>query len=1321
MATQNEKLQNEILGSYLMSNSKSPRTAKSKQERFSGIIGNEREDEIPAENLSGSTNTDTGSYEQTIIRSPTAKPISLKDWLILSGLIHELDYSDTSALDSYASWSEEAPKEENLNKGPTRGSGTFPERTSKPEVLKNDVAKGNFLTNDDINLLNEAIREYVSSNMTSEPKTKNAQKYLKPLNELKAFLFTQNGVDTGSSSSSSGASFQDEIHQNNSSEIRSSSDIKNELIINQNAPFTGLQTPPTSKNKKSEFSTEQIHKNLESQSTGILSEIKAKKQSTLESNWQKKGQSIEKSKSSDLLPATESISENVVMDQIKSISSNHVTNEEAVQNEEQIGNLNVLKSENKLASSGVLQTKTDVISSDWEHPVLSHQALEPVEIPAQQFENEVEFENGGELRIGIGSQVSSEDELLDLSRLNSQRLSESTHALLELESMAEAQLVNISGSTMLNESADDETNSLASKQQSSQEQELINALQSHVSHVQQHSLSSISPEIDRTLNKENDVNAFPENDTYSHSAANQTLPKEESKPELSKTISGNNYYSQSSAEKQEERKSAKSYSELVENLTSDGKSGAYAGYDIAVLNDLRLPELLDALRTGGAYSVNNKDSVKGQLASSATAKSDIPSSSSSKIAPSASVLNPLKEHISKIQKNDADKRNQQLIEAPSSPELMQLNSPDRQIAENSESKYEAQLMSTLLGLGAEEAPQHATMMSTSVNIQRVEDEYGHPLSSQTDGGVQNRVEGPQPVEQNTLSSYNILETNFEQTMKTSSEAKNSVSRKLPNSPSQETMSENFKNRNLEETRSNKSPSVAVKSDDFAISISEKYENPATESFKISTTQKSNLNQAGTDFVGSSNSKQNVLESGEFNPDDIIAGDISTYTVNLGRIDSSYAKQQIASVNRQFVIGINPLGEDFGSSVSSNDLDKSSIENSAVSETGGNSQNAASHASSSVDDLPQPSVADKLSSISPSFTAADAESTSAKSQSDKLTSTNWQTVSETNRDTVVGDPQASATVIRADKEEAYNYQGSTSTSITDSERSQNSQVNKGENPVKLIQMNENWMESSNPQITYQAASNAPPMHITQNVESASEHLNEINYARDFENHEFNSPNQKAIIFKNKDSQFQKPDSAANSFIRSNDQEKTLGDEIKREETVIDEMRPSLSASSDTIISENYPQKPKPTPLVHNVNDGFKDAASGVKTPFQIFPDELVASNLPSSSFENNLNPEKEAQQKNPLSPSLPDKLAESFSRDVFGAQVAKGSQSSQVTSALFCQSLGICNKENGAQAEDIVKKPERQNGMRPWSGIDDCTPQCSVVGGKTICSYRNGLI
>ena len=309
------------------------RTAKNKQERFSGIIGNEREDENPAETLSGSTNTDTGSYEQTIIRSPTAKPISLKDWLILSGLIHELDYSDTSALDSYASWSEEAPKEENLNKSPTRGSGTFPERTSKPEVLKNDVAKGNFLTNDDIHLLNEAIREYVSSNMTSEPKTKTAQKYLKPLNELKAFLFTQNGVDTGSSSSSSGASFQNEIHQNNSSEIRSSSDIKNELIINQNAPFTGLQ------NKKSEFSTEQIHNNLESQSTGILSEIKAKKQSALESNWQKKDQSIEKSKSSDLLPATESISENIGMDQIKSISSNHTINEEAVQNEEQIGNL----------------------------------------------------------------------------------------------------------------------------------------------------------------------------------------------------------------------------------------------------------------------------------------------------------------------------------------------------------------------------------------------------------------------------------------------------------------------------------------------------------------------------------------------------------------------------------------------------------------------------------------------------------------------------------------------------------------------------------------------------------------------------------------------------------------------------------------------------------------------------------------------------------------------------------------------------------------------------------------------------------------------
>ena len=909
-----------------------------------------------------------------------------------------------------------------------------------------------------------------------------------------------------------------------------------------------------------------------------------------------------------------------------------------------------------------MQTKTDVISSDWEHPVVSQQALEPVEIPAQQFENEAEFESG-ELRFGIGSQVSSEDELLDLSRLNSQRLSESTHALLELESMAEAQVVNISGSTMLNESADDETNSLASKQQSSQE---------HVSHVQQHSLSSISPEIDRTLNKENDVNSFPENDTYSHSAANQTLPKEESKPNLSKNISGNYYdnRSQSSAEKQEERKSAKSDSELVENLTSDGKSGAYARYDIAVLNDLRLPELLDALRTGGAYSVNNKDSVKGQLASSATAKSDIPSSSSSKIAPSASVLNPLKEHISKIQKNHANST-QQLIEAPSSPELMQLTSPDRQIAENSESKYEAQSMSTLLGLGAEEAPQHATMMSTSVNIQRVEDEYGHPLSSQTDGGVQNRVEGPQPVEQNTLSSNNILETNLEQTMKTKSEAKNSVSRKLPNSPSQETMSENFKNRNLEETRSNKSPSVAEKSDDFATSISEKYENPATESFKISTTQKRNLNQAGTDFAGSSNSKQNVLESGEFNPDDIIAEDISTYTVNLGRIDSSNAKQQKASVDRQLVIGINPLGADFASSVSSNDLDISSNENSAVSETAGNSQNAASHASSSVDDLPQPSVADNLSSISPSFTAADAESTSAKSQSDKLTSTNWQTVSEiqlNNRDTVtvVGDSQASATVIRADKEEAYNYQGSTSTSITDIERSQNRQVNngaeaaaQGENPVKLIQMNENWMESSNPQITYQAASNAPPMHITQNVASASEHLNEINYARDFENQKFNPPKQKTIIFENEDSQFQKPDSnLPNSFIRSNEQEKTLGDEIKRKETVIDEMKPSLSASSDTIISENYSQKPKPTPLVHNVNDEFKDAASGVKTPFQIFPDELVASNLPSSSFENNLNPEKEAQQKNPLSSSLPDKLAESFSRDVFGAQVAKGSQSSQ---------------------------------------------------------------
>ena len=86
-------------------------------------------------------------------------------------------------------------------------------------------------------------------------------------------------------------------------------------------------------------------------------------------------------------------------------------------------------------------------------------------------------------------------------------------------------------------------------------------------------------------------------------------------------------------------------------------------------------------------------------------------------------------------------------------------------------------------------------------------------------------------------------------------------------------------------------------------------------------------------------------------------------------------------------------------------------------------------------------------------------------------------------------------------------------------------------------------------------------------------------------------------------------------------------------------------------------------MHNVNGGFKDdgnPASGVKTPFQIFPDELVASGalLPSSSAEK-LSAQKEAQRENSRpSPSAPDKLAESFSRDVFGAQVAKSSQSAQ---------------------------------------------------------------
>merc|ERR1712037_77257 len=170
-------------------------------------------------------------------------------------------------------------------------------------------------------------------------------------------------------------------------------------------------------------------------------------------------------------------------------------------------------------------------------------------------------------------------------------------------------------------------------------------------------------------------------------------------------------------------------------------------------------------------------------------------------------------------------------------------------------------------------------------------------------------------------------------------------------------------------------------------------------------------------------------------------------------------------------------------------------------------------------------------------------------------------------------------------------------------------------------------------------------------------------------------------------------------------------------VINEMRAhqSLSASSDAIISENYPQKPN---TVHNVNGEFKDdehPTSGVKTPFKIFPDELVASGIPSSSRKNNLSPPKEAQQQNL---SSPDKPSESFSRDVFGAQVAKGSQRSDVTSALFCQSLGICNKENVSETPaGDNKSSERQSGMRPWSGIDDCTPQCSVVGGKTICSYR----
>ena len=272
----------------------------------------------------------------------------MQDWLILSGLIHELDYSDTSqsgVLDSYAlahtSWSEEeAPSEgekhaaKKLNKSPTRGSGTFPERTSQPEVLNNHrdrVAKGDFLTNDDIHLLNEAIREYVSSTSSSKPKTMEAETYLKPLNELKAFLFTQNGSQNDTSSSS--ASFQ-EIHQNNSSEIRSSSDIKDELIINQNAPFTGDQTPQTSKNQNTKFSGAP---KTEIVSIGRFSEIEAEKQSALESNWQNKEHSIEKSKSNDLLSATESISENVGIDLMKSISSSHVADGEFVQNDGLIG------------------------------------------------------------------------------------------------------------------------------------------------------------------------------------------------------------------------------------------------------------------------------------------------------------------------------------------------------------------------------------------------------------------------------------------------------------------------------------------------------------------------------------------------------------------------------------------------------------------------------------------------------------------------------------------------------------------------------------------------------------------------------------------------------------------------------------------------------------------------------------------------------------------------------------------------------------------------------------------------------------------------
>ncbi|CAG5107670.1 Oidioi.mRNA.OKI2018_I69.chr1.g3435.t1.cds [Oikopleura dioica] len=1476
MATKNEKLQNEILGSYLMSNSKRPRNAVSKQERFSGIFGQEdgtqAGDEISTTFLSGSINT--GSHDQTIIRSPTVKPISLKEWLILSGLIHELDYMDTSEVESAAldhnrnrddvilnalelakDESEALPLVKNQqsasvsedllsslglkqsvseNKQPTRGSGIFPETTSTPEILKsNHGEENNFLTNDDIHLLNEAIREYASSPISSdsnslELKTKEA--YLKPLNELKAFLFTQN-ADT----SAGDGGFQ-EIHQNNNAEIRSSSDIKNELIINQNnAPAS--EAPSFKEEISSISSKSSSSPSSDSESTGASKSQFEKELPAIEQT-NETNEPIEKSQSSDLWHTTESISSNIGKDEINSNLPIEASNRGDVQDEELIEHgqsrdllyhRETLSPEKKMTSTSVLKTKPDVISPEWEHPV-SHKA------PTAQQNRKSEI---------------TADELSGLSRSSSQSESPAgALAALELE-RENTQIVKISSSV---------TPARSKQKPEELKNHLINALPDAVSHVQQHSSPPVTgsslqdhktaeshlekteiseQKIDERGDDANslpfEINSPPESATYSQLAAKQQFQNAQSTsflPSPSIVITSTKTSNDSNAENPKIPKS-----EPVENLTSAVKSGAYAeGSDIALLNDLRLPELLDALRTNGAYADFHKDPVKGQISSSAADESERQTilSNASKIPSSATVLNPFSAPFTELQEQPGT-LNSEIVASQFTTELDPLFS--QQIvsaAENTGSKYETQSASNLLSLGATQAPNSATMMSTSVNFLPSDYDASSSQSnslfdSKTNSGDRYKVDGTQTVGRlNKLSSNNNLgaiETNRQNEPSSASSMIAELGQK--GSQSEEPgfkqiiqSSSNLVNMNDDVQ------SAAKKTDENRViltpeNVDQPSSVPTTKPFEISTTKENNLNQGPSVQDSFSGSQIEVAQAHErfimSKYEEMISGKtIDGSVLEENRMDAeekqANARLQSERENHANMIPKSDVLEQsdrsFTAPVPSAEQSKSNLIQAYT--------NSQSHQPAFQNDLSQqqssvlqsssksqpgsilntsssPSAADFLAVNSPIFTAEDVKFAAENSHNANLRPTAQNTV----------------TISSAVSTNPVAYESGSSEDLT---LQQNRQVNEaasperieGDNPLKLIQMNENWMGSSNPH-TYEAA---PSQNTVPTIQSELATVtpaefenvqNLINNARENEssaifpnskaevlsgqnpiyavpgkqslitdqvfskeqvsvnsysevaeinndsrvkilnreNPVFADPNRLGLNSKvyigsrlqhqpvvNQNVQLQNKDlppelafylnlgasvvpdsSTPNSITRpsvSHRPEKPVASEV--EENVNGRMRPPLSASNVKIIPENYSQAGNPKPLVHNVNNEFNgdyNQAPQKKVPFQIFNDNLgssYSSSNPSSSTTDQSTVGKAD-------------TSDRSSRDFFGAKVPGGSQSSQVTSALFCQSLGICFNENGSETSG------RQVGMRPSSGIGQCAPQCSVVGGKTICSYR----